>query len=1559
MPRSRVIETFVVAIAAMGLIATPLTAASAADTVIADDDFSSPLSESWRQSGGPTLSIVEVGGDPALQVANRANDYDGIETAPGVLEAGESYEVSLRVRLAEGTAGPANLKIVSVPGYSTVGAELAVTDADWTTLQGEFTVASDATEPKIYIGSSALSGAYTYFVDDIVLTLIDDSAPPVVVVSDDDFSAPLGAAWRQSGGPTLSIVEVESDPALQVANRANDYDGIETAPGTLTAGSTYTVSVRARVAADAGGTPSLRFVQNYAVDGAQQYTWVDGTNTVITADGWTSITGTFTLPANATTPRIYVGTSNLAGAYTYLLDDLMLTTTDDGGDVITPSPDVAPGGFVNPTTTELATAQGTGNVAALTFDDGPAPDTGALLDFLAEEEIPAVFCVIGSQIEQPGGAELLRRIVAEGHVLCNHSTGFADMGSYTVQQAQDDLEENLRIIRDALGDDEAPVPFFRAPNGSWGQTREVAVALGMQPLAVTNTIQDWDGNDQSVATLEQNIRTAMQPGRILLAHDGPANRANTVTAISNVVRERLAEGWTFTLPTGTPAPTDPGTPGAVVFESSFEECLDPFVLRRSSNIEGVTPTASVTSDLARTGAQSAVVASRGNQGDGLGLPTIGLLLPGITYDLSAWVRFAAGEPAGDIWVTLQADSSFLTQAQVTGLSNGEWREVTASFTMPPNALSTGLLYFETAYVAPPATGNTTTFYVDDVTITQAEELTIDESLTPIKSTVDFPAGVAIDSRETGGAQSDLVNLHFEQVTAENSMKPEAFYNNAREFIAPGDATAVMDFAAENDLRVWGHTLVWHSQTPAWFFQDSEGAPLTTSETDQQTLRDRMRQHIFSVAELYAEEYGLYGDGNPIVAFDVVNEVVTDASGLADGLRRSEWYRILGEEFIDLAFEYADEAFNEVYAAEGAGRPVTLFINDYNTELTPKGTRMLALLERLLDRDVPVDGVGHQMHVSLSFPVDDLGGTLERFEYLGLQQAVTELDVPTGTPESEAKFIDQGYFYRDAFRAFREFDDRTGQLFSVTVWGLSDNRSWRAANGGPLLFDAELQAKPSYFGVVDTELDPPQRSANVFGATVTEVDDRQWERMPSIRIDSTATFQVRWSGDELHVLVEADDATPQASDAVELQVGETTFTIDRDDAQADGAGGWATVASLPLGGAEEGDLVDFDVRVVDGGDVRSAWNSPGVLGTLTLLEPLSFVEVVETQAAPVIDGEIDDAWQAATVIETDKQVEGTSGATATARTLWRGDQLYVLMEVTDPVVDVSGSDPWIQDSVEIYVDAGNFKNGSYRYDDTQIRISAENVVTFGSGDEPFQRARVQSETSITENGYIVETAISLLSESGLGTVHGLDVQVNDAESGARQSIRNWADPSAQGYLSTARWGVAQLVSAPDAPPQLAFGDEAPQAGDEIDFVLEGLEPGAVVELVLVPDTGSSNAVLGVQVVSSSARLQSAAVEFPLVLGTFTADENGRVSGTVTIPSTVPAGDYVILALVDGEEVASAELTVSPAATTDGDGDELAATGATTDLLAALFTALMLLGMGLVATRGGRREATVRS
>ena len=216
-----------------------------------------------------------------------------------------------------------------------------------------------------------------------------------------------------------------------------------------------------------------------------------------------------------------------------------------------PDREFVPGGAIDPVVTPVRLAEGAGRVAALTFDDGPNPGTTpALLDFLAEHELSAVFCVIGQNIRAPGGADLLQRIVADGHVLGNHSTSYADLGSCSAEQVEVDLTANLEIIRAALGDPNHPVPFWRAPNGNWGITPSVAVSLGMQPLAVVNTIDDWA--TQEVATLTENLRAAMRPGEIVLAHDGGGDRSGTLAAVQAVVTERLADGWTFAFPMGTP-----------------------------------------------------------------------------------------------------------------------------------------------------------------------------------------------------------------------------------------------------------------------------------------------------------------------------------------------------------------------------------------------------------------------------------------------------------------------------------------------------------------------------------------------------------------------------------------------------------------------------------------------------------------------------------------------------------------------------------------------------------------------------------------------------------------------------------------------------------------------------------------------------------------------------------------------------------------------------------------------------------------------------------------------
>ena len=547
-----------------------------------------------------------------------------------------------------------------------------------------------------------------------------------------------------------------------------------------------------------------------------------------------------------------------------------------------------------------------------------------------------------------------------------------------------------------------------------------------------------------------------------------------------------------------------------MLETDFEAGLDGWVPR--GDAQG-NPTVETTGAEAHGGTRAALVSGRTSQGDGIGRDVTAIMVPGVTYQITAWVKFAAGQGNGAIWLSMQrvngGASSFDTVAQTPGVTDGAWSQVSARYLMA--SADTAFLYFETTW----PDGTSASFLVDDVVVTALDDPDI-EDLTPIKDTVDFNMGVAVDSRETAGSPAALVRRHFDQLTPENHMKPEAWYDAGRTFAIHPEATAIMDFAQANDLDVYGHTLVWHSQTPAWFFTRDDGTPLTNGAADQQVLRDRLRSHIFGVAEKLSTAYGPFGsETNPLVAFDVVNEVVSDAS-TDDGLRRSRWYDVLGESYIDLAFRYADEAFNGTYAIPGPTRPVLLAINDYNTEQEAKRLRLRALVNRLLGRGVPVDAVGHQFHLSLSTPIQSLEDAIVAFADLPVTQVVSELDVTTGTPVTEARLIDQGYFYRDAFRVLREHAD---ELFSVTVWGLTDGRSWRVASGAPLVFDDELQAKPAYHGIVDGELPPRQRSAFVFMAEGDlGIGADEWERLPLHAIEAAGAFQLRWRADALVALV---------------------------------------------------------------------------------------------------------------------------------------------------------------------------------------------------------------------------------------------------------------------------------------------------------------------------------------------------------------------------------------------------------------------------------------------------------
>jgi endo-1,4-beta-xylanase len=322
----------------------------------------------------------------------------------------------------------------------------------------------------------------------------------------------------------------------------------------------------------------------------------------------------------------------------------------------------------------------------------------------------------------------------------------------------------------------------------------------------------------------------------------------------------------------------------------------------------------------------------------------------------------------------------------------------------------------------------------------------------------FPIGVAVSAHDIKDPQeSALILSQFNSLTPENAMKmgtihPEENVYNWR------DADSIVAFAQAHGLKVRGHNLCWHEQTPAWLFKDVNGALVS-----KDVLLKRLKDHITTVVNRYKGK---------IYAWDVVNEAIDDDS--TKFLRNSLWYQVCGDDFIVKAFEYAHEA----------DPTAILFYNDYNTERPEKRERVYRLLKMLVDAKVPINAVGIQAHWSIYEPSQkDLIETIKKFSSLGLKVQVTELDMSiytweknrrnlrpgesdAYTPELERKQTDQ---YAMVFKVFRQYK---GVISGVTFWNISDKHTWlngypvQGRKNYPLLFDQNFRRKKAYWKVID-------------------------------------------------------------------------------------------------------------------------------------------------------------------------------------------------------------------------------------------------------------------------------------------------------------------------------------------------------------------------------------------------------------------------------------------------------------------------------------------------------------
>lgn len=337
---------------------------------------------------------------------------------------------------------------------------------------------------------------------------------------------------------------------------------------------------------------------------------------------------------------------------------------------------------------------------------------------------------------------------------------------------------------------------------------------------------------------------------------------------------------------------------------------------------------------------------------------------------------------------------------------------------------------------------------------------------------DFIMGVAIPARDlTDQARMALVSEQFGSITCENEMKPD-FLLDYDKTLEQGDevkpainyqyADSVLSYAMEHQMKMRGHTLVWHSQTPRWLFtvhyDKSEEAVLV----DRDTMIQRMDNYIKGVMTYANTNYP-----GVIYAWDVVNEAINPGDGHEKGIRTKDnlWYDVIGEDYIELAFTFANQ-----YADENQG----LFYNDYGTYDKVKLFKIKDLLTALKEKNL-VDGMGMQSHIQLDAPTTlDYQYAIKQYAEIGLDIHITELDVNVHEDDvqSQEKLATR---YRKLMTLFKRMNEKEeANITSVTFWGLTDDRSWLNKPDEPsypLLFDKDLNPKSAFYGAMNDDSVP--------------------------------------------------------------------------------------------------------------------------------------------------------------------------------------------------------------------------------------------------------------------------------------------------------------------------------------------------------------------------------------------------------------------------------------------------------------------------------------------------------
>ncbi len=332
----------------------------------------------------------------------------------------------------------------------------------------------------------------------------------------------------------------------------------------------------------------------------------------------------------------------------------------------------------------------------------------------------------------------------------------------------------------------------------------------------------------------------------------------------------------------------------------------------------------------------------------------------------------------------------------------------------------------------------------------------------------FMVGAALNPSQFLGrdeGEDAIIKAQFNTISPENVLKWEVVHPQPETYdFSLSDK--YVEFGEQNHMFVIGHNLVWHSQVPKWVFEDEKQNPVS-----RDVLLQRMHDHIAKVVGRYKGR---------IKGWDVVNEALNE-----DGtLRQSRWMKIIGEDYLVKAFQYAHEADPQA----------ELYYNDYSVENEAKRKGALELVRKLKAAGAPITGVGLQDHVNLDSPTTDMiDTTIKELEKLGVKVMITELDVDVlpwpGTnltadvsmhaaadpklnpyPKELPEDVQQRLANRYG-NLFKTYASHCGEVTRVTFWGVTDKDSWkndwpiRGRTDYPLLFDRKDQPKPAFEAVI--------------------------------------------------------------------------------------------------------------------------------------------------------------------------------------------------------------------------------------------------------------------------------------------------------------------------------------------------------------------------------------------------------------------------------------------------------------------------------------------------------------